>query len=314
MAPRVSVVMPVFNGERFVAEAVESVLASRFTDLELLLLIDAGTTDCSAAVAAHAAAGDVRVRMIHHPHVVPSVARNIGLKEARGDLIANLDCDDAMFPDRLSRQIAYLDRHADCVAVGSRALVVDANNTPLTIGVRDFSHEQIDRAHLEGRAGSIMNPTATFRREVALAVGGYSEDLPTVGEDFDLWLRMAEAGRLANLPEVLVRYRTHDKNASVGDAGKEQRRAVTLSILRRTFARRGITDREPAQINGPPRRAWERWSNRALLHYFSGDWPRATAAALVGIALRPSAIGGRAALGTVFSGPPPQWRRPARSV
>ncbi len=309
MTPRVSVVMPVFNGERFIAEAVESVLASDFRDLELLLLIDGGTTDGSAAAATRAAAGDPRVRVIDHPHVVPSVARNVGLHEARGDLIANLDCDDAMFPERLGRQVAYLDSHPECVAVGSRALIVDAENRPVRASVRAFSHEEIDSAHLDGRGGTIMNPTATFRRQAALAIGGYSADLLTTGEDFDLWLRLAEVGRLANMPDVLTRYRAHDKNASLGDAGRERRKVVTIEILTRTFARRGITDRLPAKPKSLPARTWERWSDRALLRYFSGNRLGALAAALVGVALRPTAPATRGALRTVVAGPPPRWPR-----
>jgi glycosyltransferase involved in cell wall biosynthesis len=302
--------MPVFNGERFISEAVESVLASDFADFELVLLIDGGTTDASSLTAARAAAGDARVRIIDHPHVVPSVARNIGLAEARGELIANLDCDDAMFPTRLSRQVAYLDRHPECVAVGSRVLVVDAESKPLSLFIRDFTHEAIDRAHIEGRGGALGNPTATFRRQAALAIGGYSADLLTIGEDFDFWLRLAEVGRLENLPEVLIRYRTHDKNASVGDAGRENRRVVTLQILARAFARRGITGRQPAKVSGAPVRAWERWSDRALLHYFSGDRARATAEALLGVTLGPGAVAARSALITVLGGPPPHWRWP----
>ena len=310
MTPRVSVVMPVFNGGRFIAEAVESVLASHFTDLELLVLIDGGTTDGSAAAATRAAAGDPRVRLIDHPHLAPSVARNVGLEEARGELIANLDSDDAMFPDRLGRQVAYLDRHPECVAVGSRALIVDAASRPLGVGVRAFAHDKIDGAHLDGRGGTIMNPTATFRRRAALAIGGYSADLLTTGEDFDLWLRLAEVGRLVNMPDVLTRYRTHDRNASLGDAGRERRKIVTIEILTRTFARRGITDREPAKLKAPPVRAWERWSDRALLRYFSGNRTGAAMAALVGVILRPGAPATRAALSTVFSGPPPRWAWP----
>jgi glycosyltransferase involved in cell wall biosynthesis len=308
--PRVSVVMPVFNGERFITEAVESVLASDFGDLELLILLDAGSTDGSTAAARRAAGGDLRVRLIEHAHVTPSAARNIGLREARGDFIANLDCDDAMFPDRLRRQVAYLDSHPECAAVGSRALFVDAESRPVRLGVRAFSHEDIDRGHLEGRGGTIMNPTATFRREVAAGIGGYSSDLLTTGEDHDLWLRMAEVGRLVNLTDVLIRYRVHDRNASLGATTKERRNAVTLAILTRTFARRGITDRQPALVKGAPVRAWERWTERALMRYFRGDRMVAGVAALVGVALGPGAPAAWGALRTVLRGPPPRWTWP----
>ena len=296
--------MPVFNGERFIGEAVESVLASRYADLELLVLVDGGTTDRSAAEAARAAAGDPRVRLIDHPHVAPSVARNIGLREARGEFVANLDSDDVMLPERLGRQVAYLDAHPECAAVGARALIIDAEGTPIGVRVRAFTHEEIDRGHLEGRGGTIMNPTATFRRSAAESIGGYSADLLTTGEDFDFWLRLAEVGRLVNLPEVLIRYRTHGRNASLGDAGRERRLAVTIQILGRTFARRGITDRQPAKLKGPPVRAWERWSDRALVRYYSGSRLGAVLAAAVGVALGPSAPAARAAVRTVLAGSP----------
>ena len=306
--------MPVFNGERFIAEAVGSVLSSEFDDLELLILLDDGSTDDSAAAASRAAAGDPRVRIIGHAHAAPSVARNIGLREARGEFIANLDCDDAMFPARLGHQVAYLDSNPECVAVGSRALLIDAEGRPIRIGVRAFTHEDIDRGHMEGRGGTIMNPTATFRRQAALAIDGYSSDLPTTGEDLDLWLRLAEVGRLVNLPDVLIRYRIHDQNASLGASGRERRDAVRVEILTRAFARRGITDRHPSLQNGPPIRAWERWSDRALLRYFSGDRIGAGVAAVVGAVMRPNAPAARVALRTVFRGPPPQRDWPATRI
>jgi glycosyltransferase involved in cell wall biosynthesis len=312
-APRVSVVMPVFNGERFIAEAAESVLASDFRDFELLLLIDAGCTDGSAAVAARIAAGDPRVRVIAHPHVTPAVARNIGLDQARGEFVANLDCDDAMFPGRLSRQIEYLDRHPECVAVGSRALIVDAENRPVRMGVRAYSHEEIDGAHLDGRGGTIMNPTATFRRAAALSISGYSADLLTTGEDHDFWLRLAEVGRLVNRPDVLIRYRIHDTNASIGATNRERRLAVTMEILGRAFARRGITDRAPAKKKAPPIRAWERWTDRALMRYYRGDRIGAAAAALVGVVLRPGSEAARVALASTLRTPPRWPSSPTRS-
>lgn len=310
MTPRVSVIMPVFNGERFLTEAAESVLASDFADFELLLLIDGGTTDGSAAVAARLAAKDRRVRVIEHPHAAPSIARNIGLDAARGEFVANLDSDDAMLPERLGRQVAYLDGHPECVAVGSRALIVDANNQPVRVSVRAYTHEEIDGAHLDGRGGTIMNPTATFRRSAATKIGGYSADLLTTGEDHDFWLRLAEVGRLVNLPEVLTRYRIHDRNASIGGTNSDRRLAITIEILTRTFARRGITDRKPVKLKGPPARAWERWSERALLRYYSGDRKGAAVAALVGVAMQPGAPAARWALRRVFSGPS-RWLPPA---
>ena len=291
--------MPVYNGRRYIAEAVQSVLASDFRSLELLVLDD-GSTDGSADEALRAAAGDQRLRILALDHGGVGAARNTGLAEARGEFIANLDADDVMLPSRLACQVRFLDANPACVAVGSRALVVDAAGAPLRIGGRLYSHEAIDEAHLDGRPGAILNPTAMFRRQAALDIGGYAPHLRSTGEDHDLWLRLAEIGRVANLPEVLVRYRIHDANASLGAGTAERRLATTLDTLARAFERRGITGRTPARGSRPGTAAWERWSDRALLHHFSGRRRRAVMPAVAGWLLRPTSPGTRAALRTVL--------------
>jgi len=290
----VSVVMPVYNGERYVGEAVRSVLASRFTDFELLV-VDDGSTDASVDEARRAAGGDPRVRILSVPHGGVAAARNAALHAARGELIANLDADDVMFPERLERQVAFLDRHPDHVAVGARVLVVDALGRPERVIVRFFTHEEIDAAHLSGFGGALGNPAAMFRREAALAAGGFPPTGQATGEDHDFWLRLAEVGRLANLPDVLIRYRVHGANASVGKGSAERRLAVTLDNLRRAYQRRGITDREPAKAPAPPLRAAERWCDRALYRHFVGDRVGAFWRVVVALALNPAAPASRSA-------------------
>ena len=298
--PRVSVVMPIYNARRYVGESVASVLASDFPDLELLLLDD-GSTDGSVEAAREAAAGDTRVRIILLAHGGVGAARNAGLAHARGEFIANLDADDIMLPTRLSRQVAYLDRNAGCVAVGSRALVITAAGVPLRIVGRLFSHEAIDEAHLDGRPGAMLNPTATFRRQAALDVGGYAAHLRTTGEDHDLWLRLAEVGLLANLPDVLIRYRVHDGNTSLGRATSDRRRSTTIATVERAFERRGIVDRRAMRGTWPALRASERLADSALLHFFHGRRHRALAPALGAWLLSPLSLPVRSALRTVVS-------------
>ena len=306
--PRVSVVMPVYNGERYIAEAVASVLASDFADLELLVLDD-GSTDASIAEATRAAAGDARLHVIQLTHVGVAAARNAGLHAARGEFIANLDSDDAMFPDRLRRQVAYLDANPDCVAAGSRALVVDANGNPVRVGVRLYSHEEIDNAHLDGRGGAIWNPTATFRTRAAKDIGGYAEHLQTTGEDVDLWLRLAEVGRLVNLPEVLTRYRVHGANVSLSATDAARRLEVTLETVGRAFVRRGIVGRVPAKRDASPSLPSDRRVDKALLQYYNGARLRALFGAAVALALNPSTTVTRAAVRTILHSPPPRWER-----
>lgn len=298
--PRVSIVMPVYNGERFIAEAVASALAGTFTDFELLV-VDDGSTDASIANARRAAAGDARLRVLSIPHGGVAAARNAALDAAGGEFIANLDADDVMFPDRLQRQVAFLDAHRDHVAVGVRLVITDVAGRPMRIQGRAFSHEEIDEELLAGNGGAISSAGAMFRRAAAREIGGYAPHLRSTGEDHDLWLRLAEVGRLANLPDVLMRYRVHETNVSVGAGKTEQRLPVTLDTLTRAFARRGITNRVAEKRPPRPMKAFERWTDRALLAHYSGQRPRAVSRALVAIALNPVSPAARWALRATLS-------------
>jgi len=306
MVPRVSVVMPVYNGERFIAEAMKSVLSSEFRDWELLVLDD-GSTDRSVAVARRVADGDARVRVMELPHAGIAATRNAGLAHARAEYIANLDSDDAMFPHRLALQVAYLDAHPECVAVSSRSVVVDEHSKPIGMVGRYFTHEDIDRSLLDGNGGAIGNDSAMIRRRVALAVGGYAPQLQTSGEDHDMWLRLAEAGRLVCLPDVLNRYRVHQANASLGEGSKERRLPVTIDNLSRAFGRRGITGRVPQKMPALPMSAGEKARDRALTMYYKNDRAGATLRILIAAAVHPRTPGLSSAVRTIIGNAPPTW-------
>ena len=298
--PRVTVVMPVYNGARFIFDGVRSALNSSYRDLELLV-VDDGSTDDSIIVATRAAAGDPRLRVVRGAHQGVAAARNIALREARGTYIANLDSDDVTFPQRFARQVAYLDRHPRCVALGVRTIIADGHDRALRVTQRYFAHTHIDASLLDGNGGAIGNDGAMFRREVALRIGGYEEHLTRTGEDHDFWLRLAEVGELACLPEVLIWYRLHDTNVSGGSDHQERRLPVTLANLERAFTRRGMTDRAPAKRLSPPLSAAELRRDAALLRHFSGQRWRALALALVAMVLNPADAATRAAVTTILT-------------
>lgn len=261
----VSIFMPVFNARPFVAAAVESILAQTFGDFEFII-IDDGSTDGSLAVLQSYAHQDSRIRLITRPNRGIAATRNEGLAAARAPLIALLDADDVALPERLARQLAFMDHHPDVVAVGAQALLVDAVGDPIACwGGTRFSHEEIDRELLRG-GWPIINSTHMMRTAVAQAVGGY-RDFPT-SEDHDLYLRLAEVGRLANLPETLAHYRVH--LASNVHTRQSNAEAVLHTILRDAFRRRGLP--EPREEELPRatvlspldgRRNWAWWALRA---------------------------------------------------
>jgi glycosyltransferase involved in cell wall biosynthesis len=241
--PVVTVIMPVFNSSQFLAEAIESALSQTLTDLELLL-VDDGSTDESLSIAARYEREDCRIRVLRNPHEGLSRARNRGVGAARGEFLAMLDSDDVALPDRIGWQHAYLVGHPECVVVGGQVQQVDPDGSPIAPLPVCLHHHDITTQLLQGRGSAIVQPAAMFRRSAVLAAGGYDERLDTA-EDLDLYLKLSERGTLANLPELLLRYRRHPSSLTAG-YGMHRAFAVKQDVIRRAYRRRGWDERQMA--------------------------------------------------------------------
>lgn len=205
--PIVSVHMPVFNAQRYLAEAVESVLGQTFPHFEFII-IDDGSTDGSGAILEHYAARDSRIRLTRRENRGITRTRNEALQQARGEFFAVMDADDISLPQRFARQVAYFTEHPECVALGTRVLLIDADGAPMREMSELTAHADIDREHLAGAGGAITHPSAMMRRAALVEIGGYRDAFQTA-EDLDVFLRLAERGEMANLPDVLLHYRQH---------------------------------------------------------------------------------------------------------
>jgi glycosyltransferase involved in cell wall biosynthesis len=128
-SPLISVCMPVYNAERYVSEAIESVLSQTFKDFEFLILDD-GSTDGSLAILKGHAERDPRIRLTSRPNKGLAPTLNELMDQARGEFVARMDADDVSLPERLERQADYLRKHPDCVIVGCHALVMDSDGDP----------------------------------------------------------------------------------------------------------------------------------------------------------------------------------------
>src|SRR5438445_5451065 len=182
--PRVSVLLPVWNGEAFLEQAMESILRQTFSSFELIV-IDDGSTDRTTAIAEEFASGDNRVRVLRRPHEGLSAALNAGIAATRGEYVARMDADDISVPDRLQKQVAYLDAHPACVAVGTWIEVVDEAGVHLGLKTFVETHEEISAALLRG-VSPIAHPTVVMRRDVLRGAGGYdARCYPS--EDLGLW-------------------------------------------------------------------------------------------------------------------------------
>jgi glycosyltransferase involved in cell wall biosynthesis len=234
--PMISVVMSVYNGERYLRKAVDSILCQSFNDFEFIIIND-GSTDRSGEILASFAAKDSRIRIIEVANQGLTKSLNLGLTHCQGRYIARMDADDISLPERFAKQVAFLDEYNETVAIGTGVELIDEDDEPLGTWVRPTTHEALEKAHLSGRSARIVHPSVMMRASAVKEVGGYREELST-GQDYDLFLRLGEIGRIGNLPEVLVRYRQH--LGSVCSTRSNEQHEAKCKILREAFLRRGL--------------------------------------------------------------------------
>jgi glycosyltransferase involved in cell wall biosynthesis len=237
-APIVSVLMPVYDAECYLDAAIESILGQTFRDFEFLIYDD-GSTDRSAAMLERWQERDPRIRLFRESHAGLTTWLQAGLAEARGRYLARMDADDVARLDRLERQVDYLGRHPECDALGAQALLIDPDGRPIRLCTMQVDHARIDAELLQGRGEALLHPVVMFRREALIAAGGYRCEYETA-EDLDLYLRLAERGRLANLAQVLLEYRQHPAKVSARRAGEQIRTAN--AVIRAARRRRGIEE------------------------------------------------------------------------
>lgn len=235
--PLISVLMSVYNGERYLAEAIESVLAQTERDFELIV-VDDGSSDDSWAMVQGYMRRDPRVKGFTQANTGVAKAMNAALPLATGEFIAKMDADDVAAPDRFATTLGFLRAHPDHVAVGSSWEVMDADGRKLTVLYPPTEDGEIQRQLLAGHC-PFCHSTAMVRHDALREVGGYSSDIKWA-EDQDLFLKLGEVGKLANLTRPLVRYRVHEKSVSARNAGEQIENAKIA--LRRAWERRGISD------------------------------------------------------------------------
>ena len=223
--PRVSVLMPAFNAERFLAHAVESVLAQTHEDLELVV-VDDGSTDHTFELLQDYARKDPRVRPLRNTENLGIVrTRNRAFAEAdpKSAFFAIMDADDVCEPERLALQLDFLSARPDHALVGGNLILIDEAGREIGRRVYPASHEQI--VDVITRFNPIAQPTATVRRSAIDAVGMYDERYPRC-QDYDLWMRVAGRFKVANLDAFTLRYRISETQGKV----TQLRKSLKLSL------------------------------------------------------------------------------------
>jgi glycosyltransferase involved in cell wall biosynthesis len=232
--PLISVLLPVYNGGPYLHEAVESTLAQSFSDFEFLILND-GSTDNSLTILREFETRDQRIRVISRENRGLNRSLNELVSAARGQYLARMDQDDVCMPLRFQRQLEFLEAHPDHVAVGGWIIQMNEAGLPIGIIKCPCEHSEIDEANLKGYC-SVWHPTALIRKDAMVAVEGYRDEFDSAA-DLDLWLRLAEIGNIANVPEIVLRYRLH--GGSTSQLKIEAQRASAERACSYAWQRRG---------------------------------------------------------------------------
>ncbi len=220
---KVSVVIPVHNGEKYLAQAIESVLAQTFRDFELLI-VDDGSTDRSAEIIRTYTERDPRVRCLSQENRGVAAAGNRGLQAARHEWVARLDADDIFLPEKLERQVDFLRRNPDAKILGTLACFINHAGRLLgLVGTEGpYTPAEFYRLVRENRPIYFVNSSTLMHRDTVLALGGYREPFAPA-EDVDLWIRMAEQGHLMlKVPEPLLLYRMHGESLTMTQNARQR--------------------------------------------------------------------------------------------
>lgn len=255
----VSVVMPVRNGERWVLQAIESVLRQTLQAFELII-VDDGSNDETPKILEAARRRDRRIRIVQQQPkgLVPALNRGVAL--AKAPLLARLDADDIAAPERLAKQASCFNSDGQFVLIGSWATRIDSNGRD--VGCMRPATEARQLADMLMRRNPFVHSSVMTRTSLLRDLGGYRAAF-LGAEDYDLWLRISERGTVANLPDALVGYRIHAGSSS---RALGLRQSFSARLARAAAAARRSQGIDPAnQLSEPP--DW--WAPEAAASFYA---------------------------------------------
>jgi glycosyltransferase involved in cell wall biosynthesis len=240
--PRVSVIMPIFKGEQYLNEALESILLQSFTDFEYIIVCDEPVPTTRQLLSRYQSE-DTRVRVIYHDERIGLIASlNLGCRESRGEYIARMDADDIAEPERFARQVQYLDHHPKVGVVGTQALLIDEEGTVIR-SVTLPTEPVVIHWHMLFE-NCLYHPSVMIRKEVLDEAGSYNEEATAI-EDFDLWSRIQRIADLANLPEPLLRYRVNPGSITFNNLQTQKTTTAEIQFAEiERYLQRDLTEQE----------------------------------------------------------------------
>jgi GT2 family glycosyltransferase/glycosyltransferase involved in cell wall biosynthesis len=219
----VSVFIPSYNYQRYLGDAIDSILAQTYADWELIIVDDASADDSPAIIQRYQRRYPERIRStLLQTNVGQSEATNVGLRQAQGEFVALLAADDVARPERLTQGVELLRRRPEVAAAFSKVAYIDGDRRPMPVG-EDVFNRPFEDMRWQLLEGNFLCGTSIVARLAAIqAVGGYNRNLGYV-EDYDLWLRLLDRYELVRVDDVWVDYRLHGENLSFAASRGQQR-------------------------------------------------------------------------------------------
>jgi len=234
MIPDVSVIMTVYNGEKYLAEAIESVLNQSFIEFEFIIVNDCSTDASLSIIESYQ---DNRIIIINNEvNLGLSKSCNLAIRYARGSVIVRMDSDDICFANRLQVQYQYLTDHPEIILLGTNADIIDMNGA--FIYTTDLPQNDLEIKESLNFRSTFIHPTVAFRKSFFDKAGGYYEPIKHYFEDFILWNQFAKLGKFKILPQSLLQYRIVMNSISTKATTKGYK------SLERIIAKRGYAEEQ----------------------------------------------------------------------
>lgn len=215
----ISVLLSVYNGDRWLKECIKSILNQSYKDFEFLI-IDDGSTDKSLSIIKDFAKKDSRIIYFSHPNIGLTASLNKGLLEAKGEWIARIDSDDLACRERLEKQISYAKKNK-LALVGCQSYLINSEGKLEQFLLIPNKHNELC-SNLKKQKIMFKHSSVLFKKKLVLELGGYRECMRK-SQDYDLWLRISEKGKIGCIGYIGTYIRVHSNNISLNDGGNEQR-------------------------------------------------------------------------------------------
>jgi glycosyltransferase involved in cell wall biosynthesis len=225
--PKISVVMPVHNGEKYLGISVESILSQSFKNYEFII-VDDGSIDNSSKIVENYKQKDKRIIVVHNTkNIGTTKSLNIGLSVAKGKYIVRMDVDDWSYPDRLQKQYDYMEKHSDVGVSGGTIEVCDKNLNKLN--VREYPLIDRNIRDIIFRYSPFAHSATIWNKEIMKRVGNYNENLP-LSQDCELYFKIGKLAKFGNLKDKLIKLRMHQNSSSASKSLLQEQYAIFARI------------------------------------------------------------------------------------